>query len=266
MKHLEQEEIVTYFYGEGTAQWMHTVKEHLSTCSDCDAAMTAFREDAAALGAEVEAEADAASEDVKESGARIWTAIAPTITTEGPAHKKATWRFRVLPQRTIWQMGVAVAALCLLIAGAAFYAGRAWEKRQKELAIATQRQQEHAVVLVVLDRHLERSERLLVALNHPEDADAQTAELLSEAQSLLRENQTCLEVVPTHSPEVTAVLKNLDEMLRGVVASQDTTELPLGQPEFHQDARNLLFEIRVLREQLPNSQVNSSHARQEGTI
>ncbi len=160
----------------------------------------------------------------------------------------------------------AAAACCLLIAGAAFYAGSAWEKRQKELALQTQPQQEHAAAPMLLRNHLERSEQFLVALNHPEDADAQIEELRAEAQALLQENQACLNGVPAHDPAVKAVLLDLGEMLRGVATMQDSAATPLAQPEFHRNAGELLFETRVLREHLPNPRTNSAHATQGGTI
>jgi hypothetical protein len=264
MRHLKPEEIVTYVYGEGSARWMRTADEHLRNCPDCAASIAAFREDAAALSAATAM--DAASLSAEESGERIWAAIEPTVRAESPAAARQTWRFPSLPRRTGWQMGLALAACCVLIAGVAFYAGRAWEKRQKEIATQTQQQRERAAVLMVLRNHLDRSERFLVALNHPEDAEAQSEELRAEAQALLQENQTCLKNLPKNAPAVTAVLQDLDAMLRDVATMQDNATTPLAQPEFHRDAGELLFETRVLREHLPNQRTNSSQATQGGSI
>ena len=106
------------------------------------------------------------------------------------------------------------------------------------------------IVVVVLDDHLDRSERFLVQLKHADVDPAQMATpLRDEARSLLTANRVCRKNLgQADDPELSTALDHLDRLLAeaanepGGLNAQAITKL---QDEMNADG--LLFEVRVLR-------------------
>ena len=104
--------------------------------------------------------------------------------------------------------------------------------------------------LLVLDDHLDRSERLLVQLNH---AGAETGDpdesLQAEARQLLPDNRLFRQAISAnHDPIMTAALDQLERVLLEITNSPDKlNSADLAHIEQEMNTDSLLFQIRVLR-------------------
>jgi len=101
---------------------------------------------------------------------------------------------------------------------------------------------------VVLGDHLDRSERLLVELNHAEDAVA-SAPLQSEARELLATNRLVRQSVSqVRDPAVEASLERLERLLVELANQPGgLSEADLKRLRQEMNTDGLLFDIRVLR-------------------
>jgi hypothetical protein len=246
MKHLEEEEIVEYYYSpdpiEGAAA------EHLAACALCAQAFAALRSDLSEFPALEPPARDAAY------GEQVWEALRPAL----PAYEKPLLSW---PGVTIWK-GLSYAAACALLIACAFVAGRQWERRQTPVASVQPPQPaqpapappQQRVVVVVLSDHLERSERLLVQLKH---ADAGSEEMISplrdQARALLAANRICRQDAhKIDDPALAPALKRLDRVLTALAnhsGSLSAVQITRLQDELN--ASGLLFEVRVLRTRIP---------------
>ena len=265
MRHLGPEEIVSYAYREGSSRWVGAVEKHLSSCPMCAEAIAEFSDGAQSLAAALESVPGVVNP--QELSAQIGQTVMQTVTAETHAEARTWSRVHLLKNLAGWQTRLLVfSTCCLLVAGLSFFAGRVWEQKHKTRQSLQASPQKEPVVLVVLGNHLERSERLLVALNHPEDADAQSEELQTEARALLDENHTCLQQVPRNDPALLGVLQQLDTLLHGMASPDLTTSSSFRQFDYQEDTNNLLFEIRVLRERVSGSRTDTSNTLKGGTI
>jgi hypothetical protein len=130
-------------------------------------------------------------------------------------------------------------------------------------------QTKQPIVVVVLDDHLDRSERFLVQLKH---ADLDSAPLVwpmrDEARSLLAANKVCRQkAAQTSDPELTIALDHLDRLL--AEAASESGGLNAGSIAKLQDEMNsdgLLFEVRVLRSRIANRKATGNNPVKGGTI
>jgi hypothetical protein len=106
------------------------------------------------------------------------------------------------------------------------------------------------VVLLILGDHLERSERLLVQLNHAGGEAGGPDELLqAEARQLLPDNRLYRQAISEGGdPSMSAALDHLERVLQEIANSPeklDSADLARIEQEMNTDS--LLFQIRVLR-------------------
>jgi hypothetical protein len=154
---------------------------------------------------------------------------------------------------------LALAAACLLGMAAAFGGGALWQRwRMHGLEAggtglagsqAGPRAKER-VVLLILDDHLDRSERLLVELSHAAGETGGADELLqTEARQLLPDNRLYRQALPGGSdPMMTAALEHLERVLEEVANSPDKLKgADVERIEREMNTDGLLFQIRVLR-------------------
>jgi len=158
MKHLTEEEMIVEVYGEG--EDTAAVERHLESCKECAQAFAELKRDLADVN---RMEAPARDEAY---GQRVWASIAPLL----PVYTREKRRWWAAGWSTSgWLKGLGYAAACALLVACAFYAGRVWEQR-KQPAVARVEpkppQARQPIVVVVLDDHLDRSERFLVQLKH----------------------------------------------------------------------------------------------------
>ena len=260
MKHLTEEQLIEYGYGEGDKA---LIEEHFAVCMECDQAYRALQADLAEMKF---SDPPARSQDYGES---VWQALRNQL----PAYEiqRRSWLSTGLFR------GLSYATACAVLLACAFVGGRLWERRQAVISAknhVTPAPQPTAhppqrVVVVVLSDHLDRSERLLVELKH---VDADSTEMVSplrdEARSLLAANRICRQNVKQEDdPALTGALDHLDRLLAelanepGGLNSATITRL---QDEMNKDG--LLFEVRVLRSRIPHAQERGAEGSKGGTI
>jgi hypothetical protein len=231
MNHLTEEQLVAHYFAEDANRVV--AETHLRICSRCD---QAYEEISSALAVR------APEPPARESGygKRLWQSIEAPLRPY-PATKRSyfSWPRLVL------------ASACLLGLVAAFFAGSLWRSSRNHSSEASNpAQAKERVVLVILDDHLDRSERLLVELNHagaePGDPDNS---LQTEARQLLPDNRLYRQALSTGSdPMMAATLDHLERVLLEVANSPDKLNgADLTRIEQEMNTDSLLFQIRVLR-------------------
>jgi len=240
MNHLSDEELIAHAYAEDDST---AVQQHIASCAECAKAYSALGSDLADMKFAEEPVRDAAF------GRRVWESIADSL----PAYESRRSWFRGAP----WSpLSYALAGIVLVVS--AFLGGRLWEHRHAQTVAQNHAQQKEQsvarpterVVVVVLSDHLDRSERLLVELNHTDAGDGEVAyPLRDEARRLLPANRICRQnAKQDDDPALSSALDRLDRLLVELanqpegVNSQSISKL---QDEMNADG--LLFELRVLR-------------------
>jgi hypothetical protein len=240
MKHLTDEEMIELAYGESEDR--AAVERHLEACRECAENYAELERDLTGVN-----RVDAPARDAQ-YGERVWASIAGSL----PVYKAEKRRW----QANGWWTGLGYAAACALLVSCAFYAGRQWEQRKhKPMALVEQKSPapKQPIVVVVLDDHLDRSERFLVELKHADvDPSAMAAPMRDEARSLLAANRVCRKnVAQKDDPELTTALDRLDRLLAeatnepGGLNAKSIAKL---KDEMNSDG--LLFEVRVLRSRI----------------
>lgn len=246
MKHMNETELIEHYYKESSN--MAERERHLAGCAACARSYAELRRD---LDGVKPLAPPARDEGYVE---QVWQSIRRSLPVyERP---KRSWTLTQL-----WRpLGWAVA--CLLIA-VAFFAGRQWERRQMPaVAVAGDPHARQRVVIVVLGDHLDRSERLLVELNHAgSDVSGVAMPLRSEARELLATNRLVRQsAIETGDVRVEASLDRLERLLSELANEPDAlsgADLDRLRQEMNTDS--LLFDIRVLR-----SRVNSQATEPQG--
>lgn len=239
MKHLTEEELIDHYYSEDFHK--AEVEAHLRICTPCARAYEELGKMLGSVRAPETPERDA------EYGTRVWQSIQGSLE---PYRAKQKRRFFYFPQ-------LAYAAVCLLLLAGAFLAGRLWEHTHTRPTVAANPQQaKERVVLFVLDNHLDRSERLLVELNHS-GADFP---LQAEARQLLTDNRLYRQSIsPSQDPLLAAALDHLERVLLEVANSPDElTSADIARIEQEMNTQGLLFQIRVLRTKVSEQKRNQA--------
>jgi hypothetical protein len=264
MMHLTDEEMIEQAYGESENR--AAVEQHLKSCRECADNFAELERDLTGLDRVTAPERDL------HYGERVWASIAPSLPAYGPAYKAGS--------TSIWQRwwasgfgkGLGYAAACALLVACAFYAGRQWEQRkQQPVAHVEQKtpQAKQPIVVVVLDDHLDRSERFLVELKHADlDSAAMASPMRDEAKSLLAANRVCIKnVALDNDPGLTTALDHLDRLLAEATnepGGLNASAIAKLQDEMNSDG--LLFEVRVLRSRITDKKGPGSDTSKGGTI
>jgi hypothetical protein len=232
MKHLEEAELVEHYYEESAN--MGESERHLKTCPVC---AKRYTELCRVLDAVATSTPPARREDYIE---QVWQSIHASLPVyEKP---KSSWIRYYRP--------LGWAAACLLLVAVTFVAGRRWERKQaSSVAVAVDPQGRQRVVIVVLGDHLDRSEHLLVELNHAEGNDLSALPLRSEARELLASNRLVRQsAMQAGNLKVEASLDRLERLLMELSNEPDSlTEADLDHLKQEMNTDGLLFDIRVLR-------------------
>jgi len=264
--HLTEEEMIAEFYGESDNP--AAVERHLAACAGCAQAFAELKRDLADVN-RIEAPARDAG-----YGERVWAALAPALPAYAKQERRG-WAGNGWAARrwtNPWTKGLSYAAACALLVSCAFYAGRVWEQqKQQPIAQVTPKapQAKQPIVVVVLDDHLDRSERFLVQLKHADVDSAQTAwPLRDEARSLLAANRVCRKnLAKTSDPELATALDHLDSLLAETVnepGGLNAASIAKLQDEMNADG--LLFEVRVLRTRITHPERAGDNPAKGGTI
>jgi hypothetical protein len=130
----------------------------------------------------------------------------------------------------------------------------------------SEQQTKERVVLFVLDNHLDRSERLLVQLNHAEgEGDYLDFPLQAEAQQLLSDNQLYRQsAAHANDPLLNAALDHLERVLLEVTNSgNELSSRDIASIQKEMNTQGLLFQVRVLRARVSEQKPNA-HAIRKG--
>lgn len=221
MKHLSEEELVLYYYGESDAA--ASTESHLRECGSCGDeyhALAQLLRDVAA--AEVPERDDT-------YGSRVWKAIAPRLG----ANKSRVWL-------------AAAAAILLLVAGA-FLAGRYSALRDEGGRTAEVRER---VLLVALGEHLDRSQMLLLEVVNAAEAGGLPRD---SARELVRESrlyrQTAFDVGDVATIDA---LEELERILLDIAHGASST----ADLRARIDEQDVLFKIRVLQTNVRQREVD----------
>jgi hypothetical protein len=266
MMHLTDEEMIGQVYGE--SENTAAVERHLAACRECAQNFAELRRDLGALD-----RVDAPARDAR-YGEQVWASIAPSL----PAYRQEKHRWwsggRSTPWWTNpWLKGLAYAAACALLVCCAFYAGRVWEQKQhpgsaavKQAPVAPPKQ---PIVVVVLDDHLDRSERFLVELKHADlDSTAMDSPMRDEARSLLAANRVCRKnAAHVDDPELTTALDHLDGLLTEAASAPGGLNAQnIAKLQDEMNAEGVLFEVRVLRSRVAHPKGTAEDPAKGGTI
>ena len=237
MKHLEEEELVEHYYEESAN--MAETERHLKACSAC---ATRYAELRRVLEAVATPTPPARGEQYV---GQLWQSIGASL----PVYQKPRRQWMPYYRPLGW------AVACVLLVAVAFVAGRKWERKQTpQVAVAVDPQARQRVVIVVLGDHLDRSERLLVQINHAGAADLSALPLRSEAQELLASNRLVRQsAIAAGDLNVEASLDRLERLLMELSNEPgNLTEADLNRLRQEMNTDNLLFDIRVLRSRVPS--------------
>jgi hypothetical protein len=232
MNHLGDEEMIDLYYGEGTS----ASEAHVKGCRQCS---TQFADLKSSLDAVSPA---AVPQKGTDYGDRVWQKLEPVLI---PYQKKAAgwWIW------TNWKAAIAVAG-CAIVLAVVFVGGRYWERLStKTSAVATNPQTAQRVVLVVLTDHLDRSERMLVQLEHAASNDrTDNADLQSEARELLASNRL-YRVTASNAgdPQMAGALDHLEGVLAEIANDPNLSAADIERVRKDMNTKGILFEIRVLR-------------------
>jgi hypothetical protein len=244
MKHLSDEDL--YALSQSPAGGL---PNHLRECQECS---TRFHEFVALL--ESAAGAAGTPRPAPDLNDRVWAAIRPSLPIYHPQAqgRSSSGVFTAWPRGLVW----AGALASLVLIGTAFWAGRLFERRHRETNLALQAppSQPGRVVLLVVRDHLDRSERLLVELDHAGHfARVDGGPLAREAADLLEDNRLYRQTAATsRDPALAQLLDQLDRVL--VEVAHEPAALQGGGLARMREQMNLdglLFELRVVRDR-PN--------------
>ena len=233
MKHLSEEDLIEVYYGESGP----AAVAHVGACRECSADFAQLKKDLEG------AMSTAVGPRNAEYGEAVWQALRPQLI---PYERKARGWHRF----TQWRAAV-LAVGCAALVAAAFLGGRYWERHANVTNTATNAssQAKDRVVLVVLTDHLDRTERLLVALEHADSSDhAENAQLQTEARELLASNRLYRATASNEGdPVLAGALDRLQGVLAEVANDPNLTAADLERVRNEMNTEGILFEIRVLR-------------------
>lgn len=242
-QHLSEEELIEHYYGEDAPAG--NVERHLKVCAQCGRGYAALQRDLGGVKAPVP---PARGEGY---GEEVWRSIRGSLTV----YEGRRWRWPSLGFRR----PLALATACALLMVAAFIAGRVWQGRQTPhtVAVASDPQARQRVVVLVLGDHLDRSERLLVELNHANGQDPSEAlPIQTEARELLASNRLLRQSAKqSGDPALDAALDRLERLLVEVANEPGgLTEADLNRVRQEMNTDGLLFDVRVLRSRVAEQQ------------
>ena len=271
MKHYSEDDLILHYYGErgrwdtgaGHRRRRREIEQHVDACPDCAAVYHGLAGTLRML------DAPEAPERGEQYGLEVWQRIRSRL----PEPEAPTW----MAWLGRWDYP-AVSAAVVVLAVAAFLAGRLWPNAggvspmpsttstSSRAADAAANDGRQRILLTSVAEHLDRSERILTdIMNAPDGGDISAeqrwaADLVS-ASRLYRQD-----AIDAGEQSVAGVLDELERNLLEVVHSPSrVTAADLADTRQRIDAAALLFKVRVLGDELrqrePAAPSTSPHAR-----
>jgi hypothetical protein len=232
MKHLTEDELIELYYGEGVS----VANAHLEACRECSRKYAEFTRSLEQIRPAAVPQRNA------DYGERVWETLRPRLIP----YEKRRVRWHGWAE---WK-AAAIAVGCAMLLAVAFLGGRYWERNTtKNSNVAESPQATQRVVLVVLGDHLDRTERLLVQVEHSQALDTtENAQLQSEARELLASNQLYrVTASNTGDAALAGALDRLEGVLAEIANNPNLTEADLKRVRNDMNTKGILFEIRILQ-------------------
>ena len=235
MNHLNEEQLILYYYGEETAG----VEDHLGECESCREGYHALQ--------------------------RVLNSVDSLPIPERPADYEAqVWRGveRSLPRKRsfsarwlTWKPLVAAASMAALLA-VAFLAGRTLQKPAPAIADSQVRER---ILLVAVGDHLERSQTMLVELSNagaPKSGQLDISYEQRAAEDLLESNRLYRQTAASAGDVATAsLLEDLERVLLEVAHSPSAmSEKQLQDLRNQIEGQGILFKVKVFGSQVEQRQ------------
>lgn len=241
MKHLNEDELVAYRYGEiAGGESRDTIARHLRDCAECRASFETLVRVLELVEAAPVPERD------ERYSQRVWQQIAPRLEPR-PAFD---WRAWLAPRRL-----AAVGATAALVL-AAFLAGRLWQQKKTPDVAGTApapQQIRERVLLVAVGDHLDRSEMVLVELVNADapTASGQELDISSEkerAEELVTVNRLYRQTASSAGDAAMAsVLDDLERVLLEIAHSPDkVSSAEFATLRRNIEKRGILLKVRVV--------------------
>ncbi|HTQ53429.1 MAG TPA: hypothetical protein VMI94_03150 [Bryobacteraceae bacterium] len=231
MNHLNEEQLVLYYYGEGDGS--PEVRAHLDGCESCRAEYAGLQRVLNVV------DSAPVPERAASYGAQVWRRLEPSI-----AGRRRWWTAPVLWPLRHWAATAVTATLIV----AAFLAGRYYPKAQP-VQTAGAGQVRERILLVAVGDHLERSQMVLVELanakpGEPMDVTSERA----RAEDLVAANRLYRQTAArTGDTRVATVLDELEPVLLQIAHGPDRlTPEELEKLRQRIEADGILFKVRVL--------------------
>ena len=248
MKHLDQEQLVAHYYGDGGQE----IERHLADCYEC---RSEFAELQRTLAAILPPNAPARGAGY---GGEVWDRVRAHLPEAAP--QPAWWR---MPRS--W----AAAGAMAMIVAAAFLLGRQSGHNDNVAHIMPAAEVKERVLMVALGDHLERSQMVLLEVTHA--ADAKDVDLVrGEAEDLVGSNRLYRQAAVNLGDKKTAdVLDQLERALLEIAhSSPDEGRAQIEELRHQIEAQGLLFKVRVIHNNVQKeirpapktSPTNPSHA------
>lgn len=247
MRHLNEEELIELYYGEAPS----AASAHLAACPECAAEYQELRQTLYLIW-------PADPQLPAKYGEQVWQTLQPRLI---PYPKRT-----MLWHEWTWLRAVTLAVNATMLLAVAFLGGRYWERHvahSDNVAVNGALEVTQRKMLVALMDHLDRTERLLVALEHADSSDhVENAQLRSEARELLASNRLYRTTATDAGDSMLAsMLEQVNSLLAEVANDPTLTAADLQRVRQEMNTQGLLFEIRVLMAQRPDRGNHQSHAR-----
>ena len=263
MKHLTEDELVAQALGDRENRRADAVEEHLADCPECADSYSVLLSDLAAMKRMNVPPRD------QWYGERVWQC------DRGLADGLRAEEAELVGARLGGHYGGEGFGVCGGLRasyGGSIFRGNEFEnwKQQPPTAKVEHKapQTKQPILVVVLDDHLDRSERFLVELKHADlDSPAMATPIRDEARSLLAANKVCREkAAETSDPELTTALDHLDQLLAEAAnepGGLNARSIARLQEQMNSDG--LLFEVRVLRSRIASRKAAGNNSFKGGT-
>jgi hypothetical protein len=246
MNHLNDEQMILYYYGESDNPH---IGDHLSGCGPCRAEYQRLQRSLALATAAV------VPERPPEYEAQLWERLRPQLSSS----RRFCW---TLPLSMKWAFSAVIAAS---LAGA-FLLGRYWTRsetpvvvQQKQPAPRTPPAQQ--VLLAALANHLEESEMVLMELTHvPEGTEINIAAEQALAREVLNGNRIYRQSANRDGETgLGSFLEDLERILLEIVQSPSTiTSAQIEEFRTRIQAQGILFKLRILSQQVRERQIDAA--------
>jgi hypothetical protein len=250
--HLNEDDLVLHYYGEMPSEEESRAAAHLASCSDCQQNYTTLQRVMAFVDSAPAVEAAPGFERL------AWARLDPAL---GASRRGWTSWFVLSPA------SLALAAVVLLLIGAAFTAGRLTRATGPGVTGTPQSAEKvrERILLVDLGEHLDRSQMVLVELVSADDTEGSVdmslersrAEQLVAANRLYRQTATS-----TGDAAMASVLDDLERVLVDIAASPQTvSQEDLDAVRRRIVSKELLFKVRVVSSQVRERQKAANQER-----